>query len=327
MSQFRATRNLYLESLSGFNFPLTYSDWFNADAEYKAALLFVNFFEQIELAWYKTRFSFVLEEDAVSQVNVYLMKNIPVIEADEKRFTPSYIYTVAANCLRSLTYIERDINREKLETSNEVTLENDTVDLFDLAPANDDSYETRKAKEAVWSIIHRMGPKAEKVVNHILNPDDSLNASRSGNHNDRLRSISVSESEYNQIISNLRTELRPYLSDFLAIASDIVVDMQREQVVNQIALLEDALQTITDEAKQRKCKNAIKKLKAELVDYDRFQAKCTSKRDQFVAEMNKIEQDIRNATSSQDKKNYRKALKKMSSELALYDMLQAGYSA
>lgn len=219
MSQFRTTRNLYLESLSEFEFPLTYEAWLNADDEYKAVLLFVNFFDQIELAWYKTRFSFVLEEDAVSQVNVYLMKNVPFIEKDEKRFRPSYIYTVAANCLRSLTYIERDINREKLETSHEVSVGDDTVDLFDLAPSEDDSYEVQQAKEAVWNIIANMGPKAEKVVNNLLNPDDSLKAARKKTGMDRLENVSVSQAEFEEILNQLRSNTA--LANMLKLACDI----------------------------------------------------------------------------------------------------------
>lgn len=205
MSQFRDTRNLYLDYLSGFEFPLTYESWLNADDELKAVLLFVNFFDQIELAWYKTRFSFVLEEDAVSQVNVYLMKNVPFIEKEEKRFRPSYIYTVAANCLRSLTYIERDINREKLETPNEVSVGDDIVDLYDLSPSHDDTYEVQQAKEAIWDIISKMGPKAEKVVNYLLNPDDSLAAARKKSGKDRLESVEVTNDEFAAILDQLRS--------------------------------------------------------------------------------------------------------------------------
>ena len=219
MSQFRDTRNLYLDYLSGFEFPLTYESWLNADDELKAVLLFVNFFDQIELAWYKTRFSFVLEEDAVSQVNVYLMKNVPFIEKEEKRFRPSYIYTVAANCLRSLTYIERDINREKLETPNEVSVGDDIVDLYDLAPSHDDTYEVQQAKEAIWDIISKMGPKAEKVVNYLLNPDDSLAAARKKSGKDRLECVEVTKDEFAAILDQLRSN--ETLSKLFEIALEI----------------------------------------------------------------------------------------------------------
>lgn len=205
MSEFRTTRNLYLSTLTGFEFPLTYTAWLNADDEYKAVLLFVNFFTEIELAWYKTRFSFVDEADAVSQVSLYLVKNVDFIKADENRFTAKYIYRVAENCLKSLTYIERDINREKFECSNEVELDNEVVNLYDLAPSEDDSIEVQHAKEAVWDIIAKMGPKAEKVVNRLINPDDPLAASRGNtNPDDRLRDVSVSKAEFSSILEDLR---------------------------------------------------------------------------------------------------------------------------
>lgn len=205
MSQFRTTRNLYLESLSGFEFPLTYDAWLNADDEHKAVLLFVNFFAEIELAWYKTRFSFVNEEDAVSQVSLYLVKNVDFIKADEKRFTANYIYRVAENCLKSLTYIERDINREKFECPNDVELDGETVNLYDLTPSEDDPIEIQHAKEAVWDIIDKMGLKTKKVVNRLINPDDPLAAARGNtNPDDRLRDVSVSKAEFASILEDLR---------------------------------------------------------------------------------------------------------------------------
>ena len=215
MSQFRDTRNLYLASLPGFEFPLTYTAWLNADDECKAVLLFVNFFSEIELAWYKTRFSYVDEADAVSQVNVYLMKNVEFIKNDETRFRANYIYTVAANCLRSLTYIHADRDREKFESCNEVVSDSgDIINLYDLAPSTDDSIEVQQAKEAIWNIIDRMGPKARKVINKLINPKDSLACAREGsNLDDCLRDVSVSKKEAARILEDLRnnTELRQNL--------------------------------------------------------------------------------------------------------------------
>ena len=219
MSQFRTTRNLYLQSLSEFEFPLTYETWLNADDEYKAVLLFVNFFNEIELAWYKQRFSYVLEEDAVSTVNMYLMKNVDKIKADSKRFTPGYIYRVASNCIYCLREPQVEINRDKFEVSNEVTVGDDVVNLYDLAPSEDDSYEVQQAKEAVWDIIRKMGPKAEKVVNKLLNPDDSLSAARKKTGQDRLEDVSVSKSEFVEILEQLRSNAA--LAKMLKLACDI----------------------------------------------------------------------------------------------------------
>lgn len=219
MSQFRTTRNLYLEALSEFQFPLTYDAWLAADDEYKAVLLFVNFFDEIELAWYKERFSYVLEEDAVSTVNMYLMKNVEKIKAEPKRFTPNYIYRVAANCIYCLREPQVEINRDKFEVSNEVTVGDDVVNLYDLAPSVDDSYEVKQAKEAVWEIIAKMGPKAEKVANKLLNPDDSLSAARKKTGVDRLENVSVSPAEFTEIMEQFHNNAA--LMNMLRIACNL----------------------------------------------------------------------------------------------------------
>lgn len=271
MSQFRATRDLYKEYLSGFEFPLTYSAWCNADDEYKAVLLFVNFFEQIELAWYKTRFSYVLEEDAVSQVNVYLMKNVPFIQADEKRFKASYIYTVAANCLRSLTYIERDINREKYDTPNEVTLDDSSVDLFDLAPSHDDTYEMKQIKEALWTIIDKMDPKARKVINQLINPDDTLSKTRSKD-GDLLADVSVSQAELPSIIETIKAELAPFADYFLPVDETTYGDTARDRFLKEIDSLRYALRAASTEKDKRACWKAIKNMRNELAAYDTLRA-------------------------------------------------------
>lgn len=206
MSQFRETRNLYLDSLVGFEFPLTYESWLAADDEYKAVLLFVNFFNEIELAWYKEKFSYVLEEDAVSEVNQYLIKNVEKIKADPKRFTAGYIYRVAANCINCLAWPQVARDRNNLEVSNETLGPNgDVVNLYDLLPYQDDPIEVAQAKEAVWDIIAKMGPKAEKVASKLLNPEEGLRVRGRVNADDRLGRVDVSPSEYESILSAFRS--------------------------------------------------------------------------------------------------------------------------
>jgi len=272
MSQFRTTRNLYLEYLSSFEFPLTYESWLAADDEYKAVLLFVNFFDEIELAWYKQRWSYVLEEEAVSTVNLYLIKNVEKIKADPKRFRPGYIYTVASNCIYCLREPLVEINRDKYEVSNEISVGDDIVNLYDLAPSVDDSYEVKQAKEAVWDIIAKMGPKAEKVVNRLINPDDSLAVTRGkSNANDKLKDVSVSAEEYDSIISSLRSnsELVRHL-ELIANGSDIPVgDKKREEFVKEIEKYESAIASAKTDKQKRDYRKALKQMLKDLSEYDR----------------------------------------------------------
>ena len=142
------------------------------------------------------------------------MKNVDKISKDSKRYTAEYIYQVCYNCLLSLW---RTRNTERLrcscEISNEYAEDGVSVNLWDLVPAEDDDIETQQTKEAVWTIIRHMGPKAEKVVNHIINPGDTLHKisqSSSERPLDRLADVSVSKKEYDEIVEELRVRLAPY---------------------------------------------------------------------------------------------------------------------
>ena len=216
--QFVQTRNLFCEYLTGYSENLTYEEWVQAEEDSKAALLYIRFYQEVTLAWYNAVISFnivyVTQEDGVSQVLQYLMKNVSKINADKKRYTSNYIYRVCYNCLFDLWLTRKTDNQRSVsELSNEYVDGDTVVDLFDLVPSEDDDIETQKTKEAVWAIIRHMGPKAEKVVNHLINPMDTLHKvseSSSERPIDRLADVSVSKKEYEEIISELRVQLAPF---------------------------------------------------------------------------------------------------------------------
>ena len=62
VNPFKATFNMFREYL-GYVRPLTYSEWMEVDPEDKAAVLYVQFYDQITLAWYKSRSFYAQEED------------------------------------------------------------------------------------------------------------------------------------------------------------------------------------------------------------------------------------------------------------------------
>ena len=150
-----------------------------------------------------------------------LMKNSTILQTVEnakKRFTPNYFYTVAWGAFYSLVRSIANKARNDHEICNEVEdSDNDiSVNLFDLAPSVDDSYEVRQAKEAVWDIIVHMGPKAEKVANHLINGDTlkAIRKSSSEYSTDRLADVSVSPAEYRSILDALKIQLAPYAEFF-----------------------------------------------------------------------------------------------------------------
>ena len=110
-SEFYNTYLLYREYI-GYKEELSYRKWMRLPDRFKAAALYVQFYDQITLAWYKVKTNWSIEEEGVETVNQYLLKNVKKIEEDSKRFTPAYIYKVAWNCLYCLC-IDPTKNKER----------------------------------------------------------------------------------------------------------------------------------------------------------------------------------------------------------------------
>lgn len=228
--QFFQTRKMFREYLSGYPEKVDYNTWLAADNDSKASLLYVTFYQEVTLAWYNAIVSpkivYISQEDGVSTVLQYLMKNVDKIAQDPERYSSQYIYRVCYNCLLSLWRTRGTENmRCACEVSPEYVVEPEgtrlahnwkagqPINLWDLFPSDDEDLETQQTKEAIWNIIRHMGPKAEKVVNHLINPDDTLHrvSSKSTERaNDRLADVSVSKSEYDAIVAELRVKLAPY---------------------------------------------------------------------------------------------------------------------
>lgn len=223
MSQFRETYNLYRNALSNYSFPLSREDWLAAPYEEKAVLLFVNFFPQVEFGWCKGRYktgsskvtghSYIQEEDAIDTINQYLMKNVDKIIAQPSRYSPAYIYQVTYNCITCINFAEAGRIRAQVETSNNVENgEGDTLDLFDFVPYTEDPAEVREAKEALWTLLDKMGPKAKKVANHLITGDPLTKTSKRNKDyaKDALADVEVSQDEADEIVEALMYNLGRY---------------------------------------------------------------------------------------------------------------------
>lgn len=190
----------------------------------KAALLFVNFYKEIALAWSKWKTPYFLPDDGVSIAMQIMQKQVSFISANPKLFTPTYIYKVSWNGLGA--FIKSHVtDKRRYESGMSYHIEDTdamgntvTVNIADLVPFWDDDYEVTQAKTAIWEIIESLGPKAEKVVNHLINPTDSLRKTtrRSLGHNtDRLKDVEVTPAEYDAIMIELQDRLLPYREFFL----------------------------------------------------------------------------------------------------------------
>lgn len=148
--------------------PLSYEEWLSVDDQYKAAALYVTFFDQITLAWSKAKSFYVLDEDGVSEMMKYLIKNTPIIIADRKKYSPAYIYKVAYNCLYC---ISRDIKRDRLAYENNVPqyvqFGDDVLDLFDTICDSDEMQDTISKKQ-FWSLVDKQKWDVKAIIVKIL---------------------------------------------------------------------------------------------------------------------------------------------------------------
>ena len=210
-TQFQQTKIRFREFAS-YERPLTYEEWMIAPDECKAAILYVQFYDQITLAWMKTKSVYSDINDGVSEILQYLNKNVEKIKNDGKRFTPNYIYKVAYNCLYCLC---RDPNRYKAayenECSNLVAYGDDELDLFDTVLDNEDDRDSKFDPDSsqaylynatkLWDIVESMGSKAKIVVAKLLGENSYT----------PMEMNSVSEEETAEIIEELRNRLGSFV--------------------------------------------------------------------------------------------------------------------
>lgn len=210
-TQFKLTRRIFSSALSNVSFPLTFDEWKEIDSDLQAAALFVNFYREITSAWGKFPNSPITPDIAVSVVVENLFKNVPKILEEPERFTSGYIHVITVKRLisevrnKGINYV---FNNECSNFMYDPELD-DEIDLYDLVAAATEAYEVTYASEELWAIIEGMGPKAEKVANHLIT-GDSLRKTRPDvidYHNDRLADVSVSRKEFDAIKEQIKSKI------------------------------------------------------------------------------------------------------------------------
>lgn len=209
------TRKFYRQFIEITN-PLTFEQWNSLPRSEKAIALYLQFFDQIVTAWDKANtIDFIDCEDGVDVINQYLEKNVPIIEADPKRFAPGYIYKIAYNCMYCICH-DRKCDKERLEneTSAIVSTADGEVDLLQLASnhkSTEDEYEESSFEKEFWSLIEDSGLEAEKVMRYLLsNNEADLKKLSKRNKNysiDPLRDVEVSIEDAQSIVSKIREKL------------------------------------------------------------------------------------------------------------------------
>lgn len=182
-SPFYATLSMFREYVN-YTTPLSYDEWLAAAPQNKAAILYVQFFEQISLAWYKLRTDAAIEEECVEEVIQYLLKNVDLIIEDPKRFRPGYIYKVVYNCIycKSMDPYKGQTAKSSWynnTTSQYIRYDGEELDLFDLTADSDSDLGDLITREQFWAIIEDMGEDTLSVVSKLLgdgmDPDHKVN--------------------------------------------------------------------------------------------------------------------------------------------------------
>lgn len=198
--EFYTTRTIFREYVNAVsavsNEPLSYEDWIKLPSEYKSAALYVQFFDEIILAWYKCKTSYASDEEGVETIMQYLEKNVPTIVNNRRRYSPNYIYRVAFNCLYCICHDRVvDKKRAELEHSNIVITSEGEVDVFDTLIGQVDVHPSSTSSQ-LWAIVDSLGDDANAVVSSLI---EGIKLPRTFGRNHRK-----------DIIEQLKVQLEPF---------------------------------------------------------------------------------------------------------------------
>ena len=192
---FGATFKMFRDHIN-YTDPLSYDEWLASADDLKAAILYVQFFEQISLAWYKLKTDAAIEEECVEEVIQYLLKNVPIIEANESKFSPRYIYRICYNCIYCKSIDPYKGQTAKTSWYNNTTSQyldcgDSVIDLCDNKPSEDAAVEDVLSRENFWKLIEDMGEDTLSLVSKLLgdgfDPDHRVSKSKQAAILDQLR--------------------------------------------------------------------------------------------------------------------------------------------
>ena len=167
-SEFYNTYLLYREYI-GYTKELSFKRWMRLPERFKAAALYVQFYDQITLAWYKVKTKWSIEEEGVETINQYLIKNVKKIEEDPKRFTPAYMYKVAWNCLYCLC-IDPTKNKERYytETPDSFSVnDGDELSWFDVIGETED-FEVLRQEDELSEFFNSVEDDLQCYIAYVL---------------------------------------------------------------------------------------------------------------------------------------------------------------
>lgn len=212
-SAFKETLRLF-KNYTGYTGPMSFDLWSHLQEDYKAAVLFVQFYNQILLAYYKLRTPAAIEEDCVEEVIQYLIKNVPIIEENPARFSPKYIYRISWNaiyCKSVDPYSGQTAQNSWFNNTTSPYIETDEGEscIFDFVRFNDDDMDDVVRKEKFWSVVHKvgedLGDEAQYVINNICGGCATGGSFR--------KNMKVSEKRRRAILDEIRARIIELVGD------------------------------------------------------------------------------------------------------------------
>jgi len=205
-NEFRATYNLFVETFINMDvtFPMSYEVWQSIPMDLQAAALFCNFYSQINLVWNKVKTPASVSADCVSEVLMYLQKNVKKILCDPKRYTQAYIYRVSYNCMfyvANYPYTKTTgVNGYYQNTTPHIVqTESGEVDLYDTYVDNNSELnviEKLYEYEDLWERIDSLDDHSKLVVYGLM---------------DGKKNIGIPKKEKEKILSELRVLFKDFV--------------------------------------------------------------------------------------------------------------------
>ena len=209
MKHFEETYDFFKASTASVQYPLTYEKWLVIPDELKVAALFVNFYREIKMAYAALQVYYLDEEDAVSHVCQYLLKNVEKIKADRKRFANPYIYRVAYNSIFGFVRVPSRRDFADNTTSQYFTMDGEEHDVLELIEDDTNCFTNEKFAK----IMESLDDHEKSMVSHLI-------------WGSRLKK--AEQRRENEILDNLRKA-------FKSLYEDVHEELESEQQERAIA--------------------------------------------------------------------------------------------
>lgn len=237
--EFKEAKERY-ESAIGKKAPITFEEWFTLPDSHKAAALFINFYNQITLAWTKAKADFTEDEDGLSTVMQYLMKNVPIIETNPNKYSETYIYRVAYNCMGCLRRSKTDVARYKECVSEWHSKDScyggsDESSYFDFIGMDELADKLHLAADILYDLYGELDRDEKAVINNILKG---------------TRLTKKSKERESEIYATLRYAFRRFAADF---ATPSLICNNFADVLKYDDLIESAVVIMRDGTKAVYC--------------------------------------------------------------------------